>query len=304
MSNLRGATEFSGVTRLGDHLLLVTDADFGAYYMFALPQTASPLLKVSPDRLTRHSLAAEELGVDLEAVDVLADGRVVALSERLRSLVGVDGLVVQYDDPLAELGERGLEGLAVRRMANRSAVAVLWEGGYVEAGEIQAQVRRRLQGAPFRPVVFMHEIELGESGTKKKVKGDQDLVELDVPEPDPDPDGWRFRAPDLVWHRPDGGDWGFIVLLNSQSREERPGKRKFGPRWLQRFDRSGRPFGTHLDLDQCARNLLGDDRLQHANWEGLGWYEEGRSVVLVHDEPNLVEAIPVALVVPLPNSWL
>jgi hypothetical protein len=54
-------------------------------------------------------------------VDILGDGRIVALSERLRSLISTDDLVVQYDDPLA--------GLAVRRLdADGSQVAVLWEG--------------------------------------------------------------------------------------------------------------------------------------------------------------------------------
>ncbi len=66
------------------------------------------------------------LAVDLEAIDVLADGRVVVISERLRSMVSKDGVVVGYDDPFAEFGERGLEGLAVRKVDDKtSKVAVL-----------------------------------------------------------------------------------------------------------------------------------------------------------------------------------
>jgi len=33
------------------------------------------------------------------------------------------------------------------------------------------------------------------------------------------------------------------------------------------------------------------------------WYEEGRSLVLVHDAPNKIDDTPVALVVPLPSAW-
>jgi hypothetical protein len=299
--------EASGITRVGDRLLIVSDANPGAYYSFAIPDSGGPVLKLLPDKVTRHPLGGgEALAVDLEAVDVLADGRVVALSERLRALIGPEGLVVQYDDPLAELGERGLEGLAVRKIEDRSLVAVVWEGGYVEGGEVQRQVRDRIGSAPLRPVIFTHEITPGETGSKKKVKEDTELVELDVPQADSEPDGWRFRAPDLVWHKGSGvadQDWGYIVLLNSQLHQERPGKAKFGPRWLQRFDRAGRPIGVHLDLDQVSRELLGDDRLRDANWEGLGWFEQGRSLVLVYDGPNRIDDVPVALVVPVPATW-
>ena len=128
-----------------------------------------------------------------------------------------------------------------------------------------------------------------------------------MPQPDRDKDGWRFRAPDLVWHqwRGEGGanELGFIVLLNSQTAREIPGKPKFGPRWLQRFDRMGNPVGSHLDLDEEAKRLLGDNRLQGANWEGLGWYEAGKRLVLVYDASDSIDNIPVALVIDLPGSW-
>src|SRR5438034_8562674 len=117
-----------------------------------LVRSGGPLIRLPPDKVVRHELGGTPLAIDFESLDVLADGRVVALSERLRSLIGDKGLVLQYDDPLSELGERGLEGLAVRPgLDGSSEIAVLWEGGWIEDGEVQAQVRRRL-GDPLLPV--------------------------------------------------------------------------------------------------------------------------------------------------------
>lgn len=305
----RGVSEASGVTRDGNRLLIVADADPGAYYSFPLSNDAGPLVQLPPDSVTRHCLSGGELGVDLEAIDVLADGRIVALSERLRSIISSNGLVFQYDDPLAELGERGLEGLAVRKCDHgTSDVAVLWEGGYVEDSEVMAQIRDRdrLRGWPLLPVILTHRIERDQRGMKIKIDSDDELVELQVPNPDSEPDGWRFRAPDLVWHKwraTNGTELdGFIVLLNSQLRRFQTKKAMFGPRWLQRFDRKGKPVGAHLDVDDIAKELLHDDRLRGANWEGLGWWDEGRRVVLVHDKSKAIDP-PVALIVDLQRFW-
>jgi hypothetical protein len=303
-----GASEASGVTRNGNDLLVVSDAAPGAYFSFDVSGERSQVIRLPPDRATRHELSGAALAVDFEAVDVLGDGRIVALSERLRSLIGASGLVVQYDDPLSELGERGLEGLSVLANSDGSSeVAVLWEGGWVEDGEVQAQLRSRL-GEPLLPVVLTHRLGRGETGIKVVIEDDRDVTELKVPLPDSETAGWRFRAPDMTWHEWRGEnsatERGFIVLLNSQTARQLPGKPKFGPRWLQRFDRTGNPVGRHLDIDEEARKMLGDDRLRDANWEGIGWYETGRRLVLVHDEPNLIDGLPVALVVEVPNSWL
>jgi hypothetical protein len=303
----RGVAEASGVARKGDRLLVVSDADAGAYYEFILAGTLGPAIQMPLASVTRQDLTGGELGVDLEAIDVLADGRIVALSERLRSLLSKSGVVFQYDDPLSELGERGLEGLAVRKHSSGgSEVAVLWEGGYVEDAEVQRQVRGRLRDTPFLPVVFTHLIAANQSGMKIKVETDDELVELKVPSPDSASDGYRFRAPDLVWHKwrtDEGVDVdGFIVLLNSQLRSPQPNKPMFGPCWLQRFDREGNPIGSHLDVDVVAKELTQNDSLSGANWEGLGWYEEGRTLVLVHDKSKKIET-PVALLVDLGRFW-
>ena len=49
--------------------------------------------------------------------------------------------------------------------------------------------------------------------------------------------------------------------------------------------------------------LLGDDRLQNANWEGVAWYEDGNRLVLVYDKTPGINT-QAALVVDLPKSWL
>ena len=316
-AQLLDATEASGVTRLRDELLIVSDAAPGTVYRFSVERDAVNVISISPDKLRATVFASSALALDFEAVDVLADGRVVALSERLRALVAEDGIVVQYDDPFGELGERGLEGLAVRTDGQESVVAVLWEGGYPGYFDLPAQLREQLGGKPLKPVVFVHDLEANTSPGKVKIH-EGTAIELSVPTP-PDskhqtpPMAQRFRAPDLVWHswRGDAREniWGFIVLLNSQNSPLPPldgtvEKATFGPRWLQRFDLSGNPVGDPIDIDSAVRGVKGDAVLDDANWEGLGWFETGESLVLVHDKKNkLPDGNPAAVILPLPEGW-
>jgi hypothetical protein len=155
------------------------------------------------------------------------------------------------------------------------------------------------------PVVVTHEIKPNQAGVKLTFGDDREreLVELKVAQPDRYKERLEFRTPDLVWHQwhgdADKTEFGFIVIVNSRIARNK----QFGPRWLQRFDRTGNQVGSALDLDEEAKKVLGHDRLEGANWEGLGWFEAGKRLVLVHDEPNKVDDIPVALVVDLPSSW-
>jgi hypothetical protein len=135
--------------------------------------------RTKPLSKRRYLKELAKLQVDLEAVDILADGRVVALSERLHALVSDGGLVAEYPDFLGEVGGIGLEG------------------------------------------------------------------------------------------------------------------REFGPAILQRFSAGGRLVGPALDLRSVA------PALGPRNWEGLGWFTPGQSLVLVHDQPS---GDSVALVVPL-DTW-
>jgi hypothetical protein len=99
-------------------LLVVDDQWNGLYYEFQLERDRGPVIDLSADRLTQIRLPHANLATDLEAIDVLADGRIVVLSERLRALFSADGVLTDYDAALSEFGKRGLEGLAVRRLSD------------------------------------------------------------------------------------------------------------------------------------------------------------------------------------------
>jgi hypothetical protein len=177
-------SEASGIVRYGDELLIVADSDPGAYYRFPV-QGPGPIFPVQPSRLVRVEWSAAALASDLEEIDVLADGRIVVLSERLRSLVDERGVVTEYDDPVADFGERGLEGLAVRHNANGSSrVSVLWEGGYPSARDLPQQLVSMARTA-LRPVMIIH--DLAANATRQRHRMDRaaqgEIVELQTPLP-------------------------------------------------------------------------------------------------------------------------
>lgn len=284
--------EASGIARHGNDLLVVDDSQTGAYFRFALAGDQGPVIRLTPERLTRVPLPHASLATDLESINVLSDGRVVVLSERLRAMFGEDGMVADYGAPLSEFGKRGLEGLAVRPVKNGSLVAVLWEGGYPEYYQVPEQLQSRVGRQALKPVVQVHLLAAGEQGIQ--VRG-TNFVALDVPVPrGRGPGAQRFRAPDLVWHRATDGEWGFITLLSSMNSVDRP---TYEHHWLQRFSAKGERLGERLDLDAMV-----GERLKGANWEGLCWFEPGKSLVMVHESHP--EPVPSAFVVQLPEDWL
>jgi hypothetical protein len=301
-----GIEEPSGVLRDGDRLLVVGDGETGTWYSLPLPADAADRIPLAPAALVRHRLAGTPNATDLEAIDVLADGRVVVLSEDLHALLDEHGTVAEYDG-LAETGGRGLEGLAVRDLGDgTSRVAVLWEGGYPDGGG-SAQV----------PRIFVHDVPAGASGLMISPGNVLAEVRLQLPLPaGAEPRAQRFRCPDLVWHRlrkEDPESWGFIVLLSSGwsvppvagSSEECPKSGDGAPlrwcyKWIQRFDGSGRPVGDPYDLDPAL-----PPPIRLSNWEGLGWFVPGSSLVLVYDERILERVLDPqeAIVVHLPDGW-
>ena len=292
--------EASGIVRGNDNLLIVSDQDHGAYYKLSMDSVQWPVVRLNEVKTERLTLPQGTLAVDLEAIDVLLDGRIVVLSERLRCLLSTEGVVTEYDDPFAEIGERGLEGLAVRRVDDKtSRVAVLWEGGYPEYDEITPQLRDRIGRKSLLPFIVVHNIRACETGIKIELDEGHIPIVLDVPLPDGDePLAQRFRAPDLVWHKLSlGGEetWGFIVLLNSQNMPE-IGKPKYEHLWLQRFDSKGQRVGDPLNIDDHV-----PDEQKGANWEGLAWLEEGKSIILVNDGPKKYPATVV--MIDLNEKW-
>ena len=288
--------EASGVFRESDRLLVVDDSVWGAYSSVAIDGQKGPLISLQGAR--RISLPACPMVPDFEGVDRLADGRLVFLSERLRSLVGKDGLIAEYDSLLGEFANRGLEGVAVRPLAGGvSRIAVLWEGGYPDYASVPWSLRGTAGRQAMRPLVVVHDLNSGVRGVELKMRDAKMAVELEVPKPDgQEPEAQRFRAPDLVWTRWRNGpveDWGFLVLITSQNSVPRP---QYLFHWLQRFDLKGKPIGEPLDLAQSVPKDI-----QHANWEGLSWFDPGKSLVLVYEGDRRPDTY--AFILNLPEDW-
>jgi hypothetical protein len=284
--------EASGIVRSGDDLLIVDDSQNGAYFRFSLKGETGPRILIESSRLERVPLPQSSMATDLESINVLADGRVVVLSERLRAMFDALGPVAEYEAIFSEFGKRGLEGLAVRDMGGgRSRIATLWEGGYPEFYDVPEQLRAKVGRTALQPMIQIHDLNPGDRNIR--VLGSR-VAALDVPKPKGrGPRAQRFRAPDLVWHRFPGGEWGFIVLLTSKNSVDRP---KFEYHWLECFDLQGKRLGKRLDLSV----VTGQD-LQGVNWEGLDWFEQGKSLILIHE--SYPADTPTAFVWQLPEDW-
>lgn len=283
------------MVRLGSSLLVVDDSEVGAYYRVPLKGPLPPVIDLSQARVDRIELRQKGLGIDLESIGVLADSRIVLLSERLRSLISDQGIVAEYDSELAEVAKRGLEGLAIRPLpSGASRVAVMWEGGYGDFGPTGARLQRPSGRGPWLPLIVIHDVpRLGRVG-RVRLTDAVATVELQVPVPaGQEPEAQRFRAPDLCWTRLPDGEWGFIVLLSSQNGVPRP---TFAHHWIQRFNLEGQRVGEPLDIAKLVPKELAG-----ANWEGLNWWEPGRSLVLVHESNSRLPAH--AAFIELPADW-
>jgi hypothetical protein len=286
--------EASGVFRAGQHLLIADDSAIGEYFRLTLPRRPQRFMLLNDLRPVRIPFKNAGLAIDLESIGVLADGRVAALSERLRSLIGDEGILAEYDPLLSEVGKRGLEGLAIRPLPNRaSRIAVLWEGGYPDEPSLPGQFRREASFQPLLPLVLVHDLAAHARAGRVSLGDAQLTIELQVPRPEGAGRGaQRFRAPELVWTHL-GGDWGFIVLLSSQNALPMP---TYEHHILQRFNLEGQRVGAPIDL-----GALAPERHARQNWEGLCWFEPGRSLLAVHEHSPQAE--PAALIVDLPADW-
>ena len=295
-------TEASGIASLDENILIVSDNDPGSYFIFPVKDISDGLTEITKASLV--SIPNADLAYDLESIDVLADGRIVVLSERLRMLISSEGdVVAHYEDFLSELGARGLEGLSVKALENGdSRVAVLWEGGYLNNKDITVQLKKimndSMQRVPTLPFIFIHDVANGSVSDKKiKWEGSVDTLSLNVPIPsdqtnEPKHGGERFRATDLVWHQISKDEQGFIVLLTSESSKNKG----FTYQGLQRFTLDGQPYGDFIDLDDKV-----PDELKNANWEGLGWFEANKSLMMIYD--SWPKGVPHILTIQLKELW-
>jgi len=284
----------SGIVRQGNTLLIAADKVPGAYFQYDLEDEKGPAIPLQPQNLHYRIIPQADLSLDLEGINILADGRIVVLSEALYALINEKGIVAQYPDSFTEFGGLGLEGVAARPNPDQSsAVAVVWEGGYPEPEKIPFQIKEMAREIAFKPLILLNRIPKNETLQHLR-NNDLTIVELQVARPEgTEPEAQRFRAPDLVWYKLSEEEWGFIVLLSSLNRAE-PAEYKY--LWLQRFDMQGKPVGEPFDLKKIL-----PDELKPLNWEGLGWFEPGKSLVMTYD--NLGEESPEAYVVDLPKGW-
>jgi len=289
--------EASGVTRRGDSLLVVDDSAIGAYFRVPVPPKSGMLMPLNRQGTQRMNLV-NAVAVDLEGIDSLADGRIAFLSERMRSLIGRSGIIVEYEGDLSEFAKRGLEGVAVRPLAGAvSRIAIVWEGGYPDYPSVPALLRGPLGRKSMPARVVIHDLQPRERGKRLRLRDALQTVELDLPVmPGVEPDAQRFRVPDLVWYLWPGSEqpeWGFLMLMSSQNSVEKP---HYMHHWLQRFNMSGKRIGDPLDLAEFL-----PPKVSAANWEGLSWFEPGKSVVMVHEGER--DLPPNAFVLELPASW-
>jgi hypothetical protein len=334
--------EASGIARLGDKLLIVGDDADGRYFEMDLEGRVGPVIPIVQEKVKEIVMPHADMAMDLESIDILADGRIAVLSEQLRCLVARERVesdrytvIAEYGRTLSEFGNLGLEGLAVERLDDGSSkVAVLWEGGYPIIGAVNPQLREKVGRGPLKPIVAIHPIEA--PGTVEAEESPHTYITLDVPLPDGEaPDAQRFRGSDLVWHRwrdpeaEDGVMDGFIVLLTSSnsSPEGSDTPRRYLFKLLQRFDLEGRPVGDPLDLKKICQMSLGEsaDAIckglgaavtahmtdvmgiiresegESVNWEGLSWFEEGKSLITIYD--TWPKDPPFALVFEIPPEW-
>jgi hypothetical protein len=289
--------EASGIIRRENQLLIVSDSQYNGYFSYELPQ---PLLEKGPlvidssrkDALKWIPLPKLSLARDFESIEVLADGRLVLLSEALSSIVDEDGYVLTCQAQMTMIGNRGLEGLAARPIGlGHSLLAMCWEGGHLKKSDMPKQME--LKNYVLDPVIWIYDLPADASSLYVKEKHLQESVTLAVPQLEED---LFFRASDLVWNKDSQGDWGFIVLLTGH--RPKADKVKFaGVSLLQRYNLEGVAIGDPIKLNEVL-----ETKYQTLRWEGLAWYEDGKSLVLINDDDPEIGP-PVAYILPLLNGW-
>ncbi len=281
-------TSASGIARVGSDLIIVGDDTRSTLFRYRLqaddwPSGSGPLLAEIEIASARTERFGGTGAVDLEGVDVLADGRIVVLSETLKALITRDSVATIYPDPMGEIGGRGMEGVAVR---GDGQVAGLWEGGFFSPDYLPTWIADtgEIQSGPMRALLCVHPLP---AVAKTEVcKGKDAVVPLQLPAT---PDATQaFRATDLVWGE-DGKS--LIVLLSSTN----AAITVFRYKWLQRFSTSGAPIGDPLNL--CDRGYLpAHVRTGKAgNYEGLGWFEPGKSLITINDYSGAATAVIIAI---------
>lgn len=230
---------------------------------------------------------------DFESIDQLADGRIVALSERDGTLITpTDNVVVTYTHKrLKRQGLRGLEGLAVKQGNSKgsSKLAVLWEGGF----DMSKRERPYLT-----PRIAVSSIAEGKSEVRIKTKPTKlDLTKshkwLEKISPPEFGEEFRFRATDLAWFNN-----GLIVLMPSTRRSTSDkNKERYGPTAIQLFGIDGKPLADPVLLNELLPEELAEQ--SNYNWEGMCKVGED-SLMVANDSSKFVAVAQIKI----PAAWL
>jgi hypothetical protein len=279
----------SGIALDGPDLIIVGNGTPSTVFRYRLNPSDMPtgngprLAVIEIDQADVETGFGGRRALDLEAIDVLPDGQVVVLSEATISLLNSDGPVARYPFAFAQFGARGLEGLAVH--AN-GRIAALWEGGYTSRAYLPTRYddADRLFDKPIKPIICVHDaLDLPSAVV---CEDDHDVTVLRVPDT---PDSSQsFRAPDLVWSV-DGES--FIVLLSSTN----SASDRFRYKWLQKFTISGEAAEPPVNL--CDSGYLPENVRsgRGGNVEGLGWFEPGKSLMLVNDYSEAATVVIISV---------
>ncbi|MEM7429420.1 MAG: hypothetical protein AAF441_25360 [Pseudomonadota bacterium] len=320
-------SEASGIIRVGDKLLIVGDDHHGIIFHVKPGDLSRTVIRLKKGQSKARKLnSSRRFARDLESIGKLPDGRIVVLSEHTSALIDDKGkLVAIYDGPFYSFGNRGLEGLAIRELAQaRARVAVLWEGGFPQQRKLFWDLHGVFGGkVKLEPVILVHDLKKdaknveirARMGTEPEVtlkpgKVNAELIKLATPViPALDAVGTGLRAPDLVWHKlktDQDRKWGFIVLLSHYD----PGDKNLNFKLLHKFDTDGRACGTPQGLNELieAASLAAtpDDGKANVkwNWEGMDWFDRARKtkLIMVADRPKGKAA--KAVVIKPARAWL
>lgn len=331
-------TEASGITRLENKFLIVSDDAPGRYYEYNIPDYDYNIIPIDPMKVREVLLPGAGLAGDLEAIGILADGRVVVLSELMHSLIGKPGIdsnqysmIAYYNKSYTEFGNRGLEGLAIKSDDNNnSKLAVLWEGGYPVNTIVPDELYEYSSHNALKPRVIIHKIE--NNDIAGYVYKDSHKFTLDVPIPDNIKSGQRYRGSALVWYQiANAGQLQecLIVLLQSENSPDANSsiRTSYKHKILQRFNLDGNPLGEPININDYAKaafeklddffySSIGAEMSAHikeikaslekgnwenVNWEGMSWFIKNESLVLIYDKNP--KDPPFALILEIPDSW-
>jgi len=211
---------------------------------------------------------------DVESIDTVVDEsgyqHYLVIDENTGSLIDSSGASYQFKASFAEICQRGIEGVTIKRENGDWRVAVVWEGGYYSTKN-NCVVKNNT------PVVAVLKWEFG-----KGIIGEPEYVPLSVPAIK---ENESFRVPDIAWYED-----GWLVLLSSTGVAGRPRDRHT---WIATFNVEGEHVKTLIKMENDFPKIWNDRK-----WEAIDWDESTNRLVLGYDSGKPNKKIFVLKVLP------